>query len=169
MPKLAIVINGKPGAGKDTLCDAVIRRGKARKISSIDPIVAIAKLGGWDGEKTAASRKLLSDIKRVFADFNDLPNRYVTQAYRDFMQSGDEFLFVHIRERDQIEAFRRGTYGNCLTLLIRRPGSGDSMGNDSDDGVYGMDYDAVFDNDQPQELAEMAFVAFIQQLGERYE
>ncbi|MCL1806700.1 MAG: hypothetical protein FWG31_03255 [Oscillospiraceae bacterium] len=168
MSKIAIVINGKPESGKDALCDAVIRQGHARKISSIDPITALAKQGGWDGVKDVRSRKLLSNLKRLFAEFNDLPNRYVLEEYQTFLQSNDDVLFVHIREQDQIEAFKKAAAGGCVTLLVRRPGSGNRIGNPSDDEVANYHYDVTFDNDLPLEEAEKTFRALVEYIRFNY-
>ncbi|MDR0324952.1 MAG: hypothetical protein LBI19_02505 [Oscillospiraceae bacterium] len=168
MTKIAIVINGKPGSGKDTLCDAAIQKYRARKISSIDPIAALARQGGWDGVKDAKSRKLLSDLKRVFAEFNDLSNQYVLREYQSFLESGDEILFIHIREQDQIEAFKAVAADRCVTLLVRRPGTYGRVGNSSDDEVDQFSYDVIFDNDQPQPEAEKAFCALIGYIHSRH-
>ncbi|MDR0294379.1 MAG: hypothetical protein LBH95_09550 [Oscillospiraceae bacterium] len=168
MPKLAVIINGRPGAGKDFLCDAVVGQGRALKVSSIDPILGIASREfGWDGIKDAKGRKLLSGLKRVSAEYNDLPNRCVLRAYEDFLQSEAEVLFVHIREEDQIEAFKAAA-GNCVTLLIRRPGTDGTAGNASDDGVEGIRYDYIFTNDKPPEQAGELFQNFIGELLSRH-
>jgi hypothetical protein len=164
MPKLTVIVNGKPGVGKDFLCDAVIKKGGARKVSSIDPINSAARVLGWDGIKNAGSRKFLSDLKRLSSEFNDWPNRFVLRAHQDFLQSLDEILFVHIREEDQINAFRAAAGGGCKTLLIRRPGLEGDVGNPSDDKVDTIRYDFVFDNDRPPEEAGEAFYAFMQSL-----
>ena len=66
MKKTAIIING----GKDTLCDFVSKHIKIKKISSIAPILKIAKAGGWNGNKDDKSRKLLSDLKHLFTKYN---------------------------------------------------------------------------------------------------
>ena len=168
MSKLAIVINGKPESGKDALCDAVIKDYRARKISSIDPIVEIAKQGGWDGVKDARSRKLLSGLKRLFAEFNDLPNRYAVEEFHKFLESSDGILFVHIRERDQIEAFKAAAGERCVTLLVRRPGPSGKIGNPSDDEVDYAHYDHIFDNDRPLPEAEKAFCALIEYICARH-
>ena len=47
--KLAIVINGGGGAGKDTLCDFAAKKFKTVNVSSIDPIKKIAGENGWKG------------------------------------------------------------------------------------------------------------------------
>ena len=168
MPKLAVIINGKPGSGKDALCDAVIAKGRARKISSIDPIIAIAKQGGWDGVKTPASRKLLSDLKRAFAEFNDLPNRYVVEQYNEFCKSDDDILFVHIREKDQIESFLSVAGENAVTLLILRPNLKETMGNISDDGIHLVSYDYKFRNDKPLGESSEEFCAFMKGILENH-
>ncbi|MDR1693389.1 MAG: hypothetical protein LBR72_08535 [Oscillospiraceae bacterium] len=167
MKKLAIIINGKPESGKDFLCDAVIKARKAQKYSSIKPIHRIAKAGGWDGVKDPAGRKLLSDLKHAFSEYNDLPNRAALESYRAFLRGRNELLFVHIREPEQIAAFRRAA-GATVTLLIRRPGTGVLQGNTSDDGVEGFPYDETYDNVKTAEDAERDFCAFIDGLFEKY-
>ena len=47
--KLTIVINGKGGVGKDTLCRFAAERYKTRNISSITPIKELAAACGWQG------------------------------------------------------------------------------------------------------------------------
>ena len=56
MNKLTIVINGKGGVGKDTLCMSLPHR-RVRNISSITPIKEIAAMHGWNGEKDLKSRR----------------------------------------------------------------------------------------------------------------
>ena len=51
MNKLIVVINGRGGVGKDTLCSFVSDNYNVMNISSIDPIKEIAKTIGWDGKK----------------------------------------------------------------------------------------------------------------------
>ena len=164
MEKLAIIINGRPGSGKDSLCDAVIKQRRAGKISSIDPIADIARKGGWDGIKSAASRKLLSDLKRIFSEYNDLPNRYVLEKYHEFLQSGDDILFIHIREKDQIEDIQNKIFGRCVTLLIRRPGTEMAVGNPSDDEVEQFPYDFSYNNDKPLDQSESDFIELCEKL-----
>jgi len=154
--KIVIAINGAGGAGKDTFCSAVAGRYKVRSVSSIDPIKKIAASGGWTyGDKGTAGRRLLSELKAAFTAYNDLPNRYAVEQYRQFMADPEEeVLFVHIREPEEIRKFQRSV-PRCRTLLVRSPRTeGTVYGNDSDDGVEGFDYDFVYMNDKP--LEEMA-------------
>lgn len=148
--KTVIVINGVGASGKDTFCNIIAEKYKVKNVSSIDPIKEIAKSAGWNGEKTPESRKLLSELKRVFTEYNELPNNYIVEQYNDFMTSDEEIMFVHIRECAEIEKFKKSISNNCKTLLVHRPGN-DSWGNSSDDDVGNMTYDFYYENNKKME------------------
>lgn len=75
--KTVIIINGKGGVDKDTLCDIAAYYYLVKNVSTIDPFKEIArKYAGWNGEKDLKSRKFLSDLKQLFIDYNDTPMRY---------------------------------------------------------------------------------------------
>lgn len=167
MEKTVIIINGKGGAGKDTLCAAAAKRYRVENVSSIDPIKAIAARHGWKGEKDDRARKFLSDLKRVFTDYNDLPNRWLEERYHEFLSGDREILFVHIREGSQIAGFRRRVTGKCLTLLVRSPRTEAAYGNSSDDEVENYPYDYIYENDKPLEQAGEDFLAFLQDVFRR--
>jgi CO dehydrogenase nickel-insertion accessory protein CooC1 len=161
--KIVIIINGKGGSGKDTLCELAAKHYKVKKISAITPIKDIAKVNGWNGEKDEKSRKLLSDLKRVFIEYNDLPTKYLLSQYQEFSKDKEtEILFVDIREPDEINKLKQQIEGACVTLLIKRP-SVDSIiiGNDSDDQVDTMDYDYYFVNNKSISYIENEFVELI--------
>ena len=169
--KLTIVINGRGGVGKDTLCDFAAERYCVRNVSSITPIKEIARTYGWNGEKDLRSRKFLSDLKRVFTEYNDLPTQYLLKEHQAFTQNEDEqILFVHIRESDQISAFVRGVDGDCITLLVRREDEAlaQSYGNASDDDVENYPYDHYYDNNLPLDQTKDAFIAFLQDIASRH-
>ena len=96
--KLAIVINGAGGVGKDTLCAIAAKKYRVRNVSSITPIKELAARCGWKGEKTDRARKFLSDLKRLTVEFSDLPTEYLTEQYREFLAGDEQILFAHIRE-----------------------------------------------------------------------
>ncbi len=159
--KLVIVINGRGGAGKDTLCDLASKHFKVRNVSSITPIKEIALQNGWNGEKDKRSRKFLSDLKRVFIEYNDLPNRYLLRQYEEFLQSDEEILFLHIREPEEIEKFRNEVK-DCLTLLVRRERNSERpYGNRSDDEVEAFEYDHCFENNGTLKETEERFSDFL--------
>ena len=63
MTKQVFIINGSGGVGKDTVCSAAAQSWKVQNISSITPILQVAKAAGWDGTKTPAARRFLSQLK----------------------------------------------------------------------------------------------------------
>lgn len=168
MKKAVIVINGAGGVGKDTLCDAAATSYKTRNISTITPIKEIAALCGWSGAKDNKSRKFLSDMKRLCAEYNDFPTSWAKAQFDSFLQSSEELLFVHIREADEIAKFVAATGGVAKTLLIRggerfsrRCGQ---YGNASDDDVENYSYDYYFDNDTSIDDGKKRFVEFLKSI-----
>lgn len=163
MNKVLIVINGKGGVGKDTLCDFAAKHFKTRNISSVTPIKEIAKAGGWKGEKDAKARKMLSDLKKVFTEYNELPTRYVCDEYEDFLKTDEEILFVHIREPKEIDKLKSVLPGKCKSLLVTRRSYSQSWGNSSDDDVEDYEYDLYYKNDLPLSEAEEDFARFLRE------
>ena len=168
MKKAVIVINGAGGVGKDTLCDAAATAYKTRNISTITPIKEIASFCGWNGVKDNKSRKFLSDMKRLCADYNDFPTNWAKAQFENFLQTDEEILFVHIRESEEISKFVQATGGVAKTLLIR---GGDRFkqkcgkyGNTSDDDVENFAYDYYFDNDTFISDAKQRFIKFVSKI-----
>ena len=168
MKKIAIVINGRGGVGKDTLCDLAAKHFRVKNISSVTPIKQIAAMCGWDGRKDPKSRKFLSDLKRLTVDYNDFPTNWAYAEYLDFLASEEEVFFVHIREGVEIKKFIDRTDGRAIALLIR-PGErimGGALGNASDDEVENFPYDYYYDNDKSLDVAEEEFVALLSRMME---
>lgn len=162
MKKTVFVINGRGGVGKDTLCDFAARYFKVRNVSTITPVKDLARQCGWQGEKTDAARKFLSDLKAVLVSYNDFPTKWGYGQYREFMDCDEEIMFLHIREGAEIRKFVNATNGHAKTLLVRRATAHQgAYGNVSDDLVEQYDYDYVYDNDLPIDRAEKDFIAFL--------
>ena len=156
LEKLTVIINGAGGVGKDTLCGIAGEFYRVKTVSSIDPILKIARHGGWTGEKSPAGRRLLSDLKAAFSRYNNLSTRYLLDEYETFLAGDDEIMFVHIREAEEIDRFRAGLRTRNIALLVTasRIAEG-SFGNVSDDHVKDYDYDFVYHNDcTPDELVK---------------
>lgn len=178
MNKLAVVINGAGGVGKDTLCDLAAKHFRTVKVSTIDPIKKIAAENGWRGEKTPEARKFLASLKQVFAEYNDLPTEYAVGEYKKFLsdesENGKELFFIHIREGEQIKHFIERAKasqtdadsgcGKIVTLLVRSKRAEESYGNPSDDEVENFNYDYIFINDLPLSEAESEFVKLIKEI-----
>ena len=165
MKKLAIVINGKGGVGKDTLCDFAATHYKTLNVSTITPIKEIAASHGWNGEKTPRARRFLADLKQVFTAWNDLPNSYALGKYEEFLNGDYELFFVHIREGSEIKKFVDGAKmlgGDPITLLVRSVRCEKKYGNASDDDVESFDYDYTYQNDLPLDKVEADFLKFLE-------
>ena len=168
MSKVAIVINGPGGVGKDTLCELAARHFKVRNVSSITPIKEIAAMCGWHGEKDDKARKFLSDLKALTIEYNDFPTAWAVREFEKFMKSDEEILFVHIREPEEIAKFVSATKNAAKTLLIT---GGTRMtkvvfGNASDDRVADYNYDYTFVNDKTLEQAEVQFASLLNKIFE---
>lgn len=166
MKKIALVINGRGGVGKDTLCDLAAKHFRVYNISSVDPIKDIARTCGWDGSKDDKSRRFLSDLKALTVAYNNYPTVWAKERYLGFLESDDEIMFLHIREPEEIVKFVEATGGAAKTLLIR---GGERMtkasyGNVSDDGVENYTYDYYFVNDKTLEEAERDFCALLESI-----
>lgn len=170
--KLAIVINGKGGSGKDSICDVVASHHSVVNVSSITPIKWVAEnFFGWKKGKTDKDRKFLSDLKKLSTDYNDLPNRYCVNEFHKFLSNEDaEVFFVHIREPENIEKFIESVDGQCITLLVRGGKSkSEQYGNHSDDDVENYNYDFVFENNGSYENLDEDFMKFFSQMANEVE
>ena len=185
MKKLVVIINGAGGAGKDTIVNVVARHYKVTNRSSIDPIKEAAKICGVDPPefKWDQGRKLLSDLKMLFSEYNDYPMRYMLGRFAQFMQGDSEVLFMHVREPDEIEKLRREIKRltrepsyflrvtpdvRVCTLLIRGRESRE-FGNIADDGVEDYSYDYTYENSGKLENLENDFIPFFEKILEEQE
>lgn len=171
MRKLIIVVNGRGGCGKDTLCEIAAKHYCIKNISSITPIKRLAESAGWDGQKDPKSRKMLADLKQLFTEYNDLCNRYVLSEADQFMQSDkEEILFVHIREAAEIRKFTDAAKQKCNTvsLLVTRHTAdyeNTALGNEADDRVLDYPYTYRYDNTAPSLAAlEADFIPFLERI-----
>ena len=74
------IINGAAASGKSTFCSLVkekLGEGHCYEISTVDLVKEVAKVAGWNGEKTAKNRKFLSDLKDLLTQWDDVPVRNV--------------------------------------------------------------------------------------------
>ena len=53
--------------------------------------------------KDDRGRKLLSDIKQAFVDYDDLPRRWLVDSYREFLTTDERIMFIHCREPEEIQ------------------------------------------------------------------
>ena len=159
--KLVIVINGRSGVGKDTLIGFAAKKYKVLNVSSIDRVKEIALFAGWDGIKDERGRKLLIDMKAALVSYDDLPTKYMADAAADFMKSGGQIMFVHIREAAEIRKFCAAV--PCKTLLVTREAA-EKFNLNQDDALADFKYDYTFENDKPIEESGADFVELIKKI-----
>lgn len=77
-PYIIIPVNGKPGVGKDTVCEYIriallTTHIKFRSYSLVDPIKEIARKCGWSGSKRPKDRDGLAQLKFILSSWLDYP------------------------------------------------------------------------------------------------
>lgn len=168
-----IVVNGYPRSGKDTFtnfcCEKAYPYGK--NISTVDFIKDLASSLGWNGEKDEKSRKMLSELKRIFTEWNDLPmkkldeaikNHQTDLAFEDFNQYKAIF-FVHCREPEEIQKIV-DKY-NAITVFVDRPINPETtVSNTSDANVTSFKYDYIIKNEGSLKDLENIAKAFLDEL-----
>jgi len=143
--KEIIIINGTGGSGKDTFVTYCSEHIKTVNISSVDKVKEAANiLVGWNGEKDEKSRKLLVDLKRLSIEYNDSPSNYIVKKAKEFEESDNELMFIHIREIAEIKKIKNII--NAKTLLVKNPKVKLILSNESDANVNNYEYDYVLLN-----------------------
>lgn len=156
MNKQVFIINGSGGCGKDTFVSLISDISYTMNFSSVDKIKEIARIIGWNGGKTEKDRKLLSDLKSLCTDYNDLPLNSMKSKFEEFSNSKSDFLFLHIREPQEIE--RAKNIFNAKTILVKRESVEHITSNMSDANVFNYNYDVVINNDKGiEELRDKAW------------
>ncbi len=168
--KLVIIINGKGGCGKDTICDILERHYPVKRISTITKVKQAARLMfGWKGGKNLKDRKFLSDLKDLWTDYNDGPFMYAIDQFQKFAEKPvaayNEIFIIHVREPSEIKKIKDrinyiGTVP-CVTLLIKSPRTESvEYGNEADDLVNKYQYDCVYSNEAPLDVLEEHFMYY---------
>lgn len=156
MNKQVFIINGSGGCGKDTLVSLVADIAYTMNFSSVDKIKEIARIIGWNGGKTEKDRKFLSDLKLLCTDYNDMPLSSMKDKYKEFIDSHATFLFLHIREPEEIERAKK--IFNAKTILVKRDIVKHITSNMADANVFNYDYDIIINNDKGiEELTDKAY------------
>jgi len=152
--KQIIIINGTGGSGKDTFVEFCMKYGSVMNFSSIDKVKDVARVVGWNGQKTEKDRKFLSDLKRLTTEYNDMAFNSLRDAVNQFQISDYDILFIHIREPEEIE--RAANFFNAKTLLVKRLGLSNIESNASDANVDNYPYDYEIMNTTLEELDKSA-------------
>ena len=87
-----VVINGFPRTGKTTFTAFCLKYLGAygTAISTVDFIKEFAKNCGWEGDKTPRDRKFLSNLKKLLADWDDVPWKKVQTHIEQFRSTFEQ-------------------------------------------------------------------------------
>lgn len=152
MMNQVFIINGSGGVGKDEFVnfvdDVLFEHDiKVANYSSVSRVKEIARMIGWNGEKTERDRKFLSDLKLLTTEYNDMPlndmREYVEQFFASFALF-NSVIFLHIREPEEIA--KAVKIFNAKTILVKRDAVEHITSNMADENVFNYDYDYVIDN-----------------------
>jgi len=157
---IIVIVNGTSQVGKDKFVSYVkeVSDFRVKNLSSVDKVKSVAELCfGWDGKKEERSRKFLSDLKRIWSEYNDGPFNDIIDKIKvdtDYCVKNNKdtrinVYFVHIREPQEIDKLKK-FYGNlCLTLLVKKEVEF-IPNNDSDMNVENYEYDIIIDNNSDE-------------------
>lgn len=144
------VVNGAPGCGKTTFEQNVkdILGDDVRIFSTVDAVKVAAKYLGWNGQKTPKNRKFLSDLKKLWIEWDDgvmkdIKRRLynVERSYEVYDMPADRaVVFIDSREPEEIERLKREL--GARTIVIERPSAAtEEILNSSDRDVNNYSYD----------------------------
>lgn len=169
MAAYVLIINGVARSGKDTFLDAIEKHPNdinVFRFSTIDQVKEIAKQMGCDPEiKNDKNRKLWSDIKMLWSDYNDgIFKSIVCDIDRLLDQPkayNTELITIICREPVEIQKFVN-YFGSkiCKTVIVERPGV-TIPNNTGDMGVSDYAYDFRIQNDGDIEKLERTAYEFL--------
>ena len=155
---MVIIINGAAGSGKDAFVKNFTKASRCavQNFSTVDDVKTLAKCMGWDGgKKHEEDRRFLSDLKDIWTRYNNGPfesvkmrillGRILHNSECVRKKETGIIFFVHCREPEEIEKFKKEYGRRCRTLLIRRNGI-KRFDNHADKNVENFDYDIVVEN-----------------------
>ena len=148
------IVNGIGASGKSSFEQYVQEVTKDKPViitSIIDYVKDIDICAGWDGGKTMADRKFLSNLKDILTEWNDSPMQEIVNQIEDIRvhEGDDSIVFIDMREPDDIDRFIANSKDEVSTVLVRRiEKEGTNYGNRADDNVFNYNYDIVIENNK---------------------
>ena len=135
--------------------------------STIDKVKDVAKNHfGWNGKKTDDARKFLSEMKRIWSEYNNGPfNHMVKQISNHYSKLNKKdkqnfIYFIHCREPHEIQKIKDKYGKKCLTILLKRDDR-EVPDNDSDKNVNNYNYDKIIQNNGNKSDLESEAIKFV--------
>jgi len=157
--KIVIILNGYPRSGKDSFAkfigQALLDKGVQTDIvSSVCNVKDAAKILGWDGEKTEANRKALSDLKDLSTKYWEGPFNLMSNCVMK-MKENHCFVFM-IREPEEIEKFV-ARFPQSVSVFMKRDEAKIDCLNHADQNVENYIYDYyIYNNRDLKNLSTQA-------------
>ena len=167
-----IIINGVATSGKDEFANLFKKNyeHKCYNWSTIDKVKKISENNfNWKGEKTDEARKFLSEMKRIWSEYNNGPFINIKKkiikhnSNLEKKHKKNTIYFIHCREPHEIDKFKSEFGDKCITLLVKRKDI-DIPDNESDKNVDKYNYDYIIDNDGDKKDLEELAIDFIKKI-----
>lgn len=164
-----IIVNGAAMNGKSNFSRFFKKNYEYKCVnwSTIDKVKKISKRNfGWDGKKTNEARKFLSEIKRIWVEYNngpfkDMVKQISTHYSKLSKKDKKNFIyFIDCREPYEIQKFVDKYKKNCITLLLKREDR-EVPDNDADKNVANFNYDYIIENNGNKKDLEQEAIKFI--------
>lgn len=161
MQKQIIILNGMARSGKGEFYNILSSKINCEQYSIVDPVRAFLKsLGISENAKSERWRKLMSDIKLLLEDYDDIPYQCTKEVVMDFLRtSSAKILAVDMRERQDISKITE-EYG-AIRVLINNRKVDIITSNPADANVFDIKYDYIVDNNGDLQHLEAEVDMFI--------
>ena len=167
-----VIVNGAASTGKTNFAGFFKKHYKYKCInwSTIDKIKKLSKRHfNWDGKKTDEARKFLSEIKRIWGEYNNGPFNDIVKKISDHYSKLDKkdkknfIYFIDCREPYEIQKFVDKYKKNCITILLKREDR-EVPDNLADKNVANFNYDYIIDNNGIKKDLEKEAIKFIEKI-----
>jgi glutamyl-tRNA reductase len=167
-----ILINGSAQTGKDNFANYFKKHYKYKCVnwSTIDKVKKVSRRNfGWNGKKTDEARLFLSELKRIWTEFNngpfeDMINK-IDNHYTKLEKKDKRYMiyFIHCREPREIQKFVDKYNNKCITVLLKREDR-DIPNNESDKNVANFNYDFIINNVGDKKQLEKEALDFLNKI-----
>lgn len=166
-----VILNGSARSGKDQFANFISKEyEKCVNWSTIDKVKKVAEKNfNWDGKKTNEARKFLSEIKRIWSEYNngpfeDIVNKIDKHNNKLDKKDKKEFIyFIHCREPHEIQKFVDKYNKDCTTVLLKRYDR-EVPDNDSDRNVDNFNYDYIIENNGDKKDLKNKSIQFLKEI-----
>jgi hypothetical protein len=167
-----IIINGSAQTGKSNFASYFKKNYKYKCInwSTIDKVKKVSKRNfGWDGKKTPEARLFLSEIKRIWGEYNNGPFKDIIKRISDHYSKLNKkdkknfIYFIDCREPYEIQKFVDEYKKNCITVLLKRE---DRVvpNNLADKNVANYNYDFIIENNGNKKDLQKEAIKFMDKI-----